>query len=226
MHDNILKTQLDYYRARAQEYDESVHQTGRFAGAPPGDPVVDEEWIEIIQALRHLKPGRDTLELACGTGIWTRELLPLSASLTAIDGAPEMLDANRAKLDAPAIRYQCADLFAWEPDRAYDLVFFGFWLSHVPPERLDAFLDNVARATQIGGQVFIVDEPARGKQLSGTSVDGLYQTRQLHDGRRFKIFKVYYDPALIQAELAHRGFAEFESLPGKGFFYLCGTRVR
>src|SRR5512147_1247418 len=100
MHENILKTQLDYYRARAQEYDESVRQTGRFAGTPPGDPVVDEEWIEIIQALRRLTPGRDTLELACGTGIWTRELLPLSTSLTAIDGAPEMLDANRAKLGA------------------------------------------------------------------------------------------------------------------------------
>jgi len=225
MHDDILKTQLDYYRARAQEYDESVRHTGRFTATAPSDPGVDTEWMQIVRALRSLKPGRNVLELACGTGIWTRELRALSASLTAVDGAPEMLEANRAKLADPHVHYECVDLFAWQPEHTYDLVFFGFWLSHVPPERLGAFLDNVARATRIGGQVFIVDEPARGKQLSGANTDGLYQTRQIHDGRRFKIVKVYYDPAVIQAELAQRGFSEFESLPGEGFFYLCGTRV-
>jgi hypothetical protein len=28
---------------------------------------------------------------------------------------------------------------AWRPDRRYDVVFFGFWLSHVPLERFAAF---------------------------------------------------------------------------------------
>jgi hypothetical protein len=29
------------------------------------------------------------------------------------------------------------------PDRRYDVVFFGFWLSHVPLERFDAFWSMV-----------------------------------------------------------------------------------
>jgi hypothetical protein len=33
------------------------------------------------------------------------------------------------------VRFICADLFAWSPERRYDVVFFGFWLSHVPLER-------------------------------------------------------------------------------------------
>jgi len=32
-----------------------------------------------------------------------------------------------------------ADVFAWEPPRAFDVCFFGFWLSHVPSGRFDAF---------------------------------------------------------------------------------------
>lgn len=225
MHDDILKDQLAYYRARAQEYDESVSQTGRFAALTPQHSVVDDEWMQIVRAVRGLKAGQDVLELACGTGIWTRQLLTISASLTALDGAPEMLEACRAKLGDERIRYECADLFAWQPERAYDLVFFGFWLSHVPPERLSEFLDKVAHATRIGGEVFIVDEPAYGKQLSGANINGMYQTRQLHDGRRFTIIKLYYDPERIQAELAKRGFADFDSLPGSGFYYLRGKRV-
>src|SRR6266511_3494592 len=30
-------------------------------------------------------------------------------------------------------RFIRADIFEWVPDRRYDVVFFGFWLSHVPP---------------------------------------------------------------------------------------------
>lgn len=223
---DVLKTQLEYYRARAQEYDESVQQTGRFAAGEPSDPAADAEWAQIVAALHRLKPVNEALELACGTGIWTRELLAISAAITAVDGAPEMLEANRAKLGDARVRYEQADLFNWQPARAYDLVFFGFWLSHVPPERLGGFLDNVARAAQVGGKVFMVDEPAGGRQLSGENRDGLYQTRRLHDGQSFEIVKVYYDPAAIQAALEQRGFTAFERLHGAHFFSLCGTRAR
>jgi hypothetical protein len=33
------------------------------------------------------------------------------------------------------VRFVQADLFAWKPDRRYDVAFFGFWLSHVPCDR-------------------------------------------------------------------------------------------
>ncbi len=225
---DILNEQLNYYRARAREYDESVQQTGRFAvpeeESPPSDPVIDQEWVQIVTALRGLPPGKDTLELACGTGMWTRQLLAISTTVTAIDGAPEMLDVNRAKLNNdPRVEYACFDLFTWQPGRQYDLVFFGFWLSHVPPDRLGDFLDKVTKATRIGGTVMMVDEPADGSRLSGPNEHGLYQTRQLYDGSRYRIFKVYYNPPLIQSQLERRGFSDFRLIGGQNFFALQAT---
>ncbi|HVU10867.1 MAG TPA: class I SAM-dependent methyltransferase [Phototrophicaceae bacterium] len=225
---DILNEQLNYYRARAREYDESVQQTGRFAVPeeenPPTDPIIDQEWMQIITALRRLPPGQDTLELACGTGIWTRELLAISSAVTAIDGAPEMLDVNREQLGSdPRIEYACFDLFTWQPGRQYDLVFFGFWLSHVPPDRLGDFLDKVTKATRIGGMVMLVDEPADGSRLSGPSERGLYQTRQLYDGSRYRIVKVYHSPRLIQSELERRGFSDFKLIGGQHYFALQAT---
>jgi demethylmenaquinone methyltransferase/2-methoxy-6-polyprenyl-1,4-benzoquinol methylase len=68
-------------------------------------------------------------------------LLSIGREITAVDAAPEMLEINAWKVANTRVCYQCADLFTWEPDRQYDLVFCAFWLSHVPPNALDAFLD-------------------------------------------------------------------------------------
>lgn len=226
MSDDLLKEQLDYYRARAQEYDESVQQTGRFAAPEPVNPDVDREWAQAVTALHTLKPVDSVLELACGTGLWTQELVKIGKSVTAVDGAPEMLDTNRAKLPDAGVEYKVVNLFEWKPDAQYDLVFFAFWLSHVPPERLEAFLDSLTNAVKVGGRVFIVDEPAGGNQLSGENEAGVYQSRTLHDGREFQIVKVYYEPSKIQAALHQRGFDSFTSKAGDYFFYLCGTRTK
>ena len=151
MSDDILREQLAYYRARAQEYDESVQQTGRFATPEPQDQQIDAEWAQIVRALHALPPCDEVLELACGTGIWTQELLQVGKTITALDGAPKMLELNRAKIASPRVQYETADLFAWQPIREYDLVFFAFWLSHVPPEQLGSFLDKVAHAIRPAG---------------------------------------------------------------------------
>lgn len=224
MKSDILREQLDYYRARAQEYDESLQLTGRFAQPGPADDGLAREWTHAAQALLALGKVERALELACGTGLWTRELLQIAGTVTALDGAPEMIEASRAKLNNPRVSYGCVELFEWEPQEAYDLVFFAFWLSHVPPDRLDPFLEKVSRAVRPGGRVFIVDEPAGGEQLSGPTSEGQYQTRALHDGRTFRIIKVYYDPHAIGKKLERLGFKQIEAQRGAYFFHLTATR--
>jgi demethylmenaquinone methyltransferase/2-methoxy-6-polyprenyl-1,4-benzoquinol methylase len=180
--------------------------------------------MRIVESLHALGPVEDILELACGTGVWTRELLALGRPITAIDGSPEMIEVNRAKLKETDIEYQCIDLFAWEPDRQYDLIFFAFWLSHVPPARLSDLLDKLVRATKPGGRVFIVDEPESKNNISGANVEGLYQQRTLEDGRSFRIVKVYYDPGEVERKLQKHGFRKESSMVGKSFFHLCLSR--
>ncbi len=226
MAEDILKDQLDYYRARAREYDQSVQQIGQPSPDEGGDPAVEAELVRIRNALHLLPHAQEALELACGTGIWTQELLAVAATITALDGAPEMLDVNRLKLgDSPRVQYECIDLFTWQPGSPYDLVFFAFWLSHVPLDRLGAFLEKVTRATRVGGQLFIIDEPATGRKLSGPSSPDSTQTRQLEDGRSFQVVKAYYDPNSLQRNLAERGFGSFETFSGDYFFYLRATRL-
>lgn len=227
----ILEEQLAYYRARAEEYDESVGGIGSTstsaAQAEDSGTYANAEWQQIVSALHALSPAGDVLELACGTGIWTQELLKISQSITALDGSPEMIRLNRAKTgEAAAVNYRCVDLFSWEPDQQYNLVFFAFWLSHVPPTHLRSFLNKVLQSTKTGGRVFMIDEPKGGIQLSGVNEEGVYQQRTLQDGRTFEIVKVYYDPQHIRAELEECGFQIEAIMAGDAFFYLSAVRTR
>lgn len=223
MDDQVLREQLEYYQARAGEYDESLQGMGPGEGNPEHDRA-SEEWLHILSALRALRPVDEVLELACGTGIWTQELMKIGRSITALDGSTEMLAINRSKAGGAAIEYQCVDLFQWEPERQYDLIFFAFWLSHVPPARLPGFLNKVARATKPGGRVFLVDEPKSDRNISGPNVEGVYQQRTLHDGRCFQIVKVYYDPQDIERNFLELGFRKDSSMLGRAFFSLCLRR--
>ena len=98
------------------------------------------------------------LELAGGTGIWTPRLACAAAEPTVADASAEALEINRARLERDAnVRYVVADLFEWQPDAQYDVVAFTFWLSHVPPQRFDAFWDMVGRRLAKNGRVFFID---------------------------------------------------------------------
>lgn len=222
--DNVFREQLAYYQARAKEYDESVQGIGCTDQSLPEYEGANQEWMSMVRALQALAPVNDVLELACGTGVWTQELLSIGHSIMAIDGSPEMIEINRAKLGKTGIEYHCIDLFKWEPEKQYDLVFFSFWLSHVPPSHLSGFLSKVARATKPGGRVFMIDEPKSDSNISGSNMEELYQQRTLRDGSSFRIVKVYYDPKTIELELLKHGFKKDSSMIGKAFFCLCVSR--
>jgi demethylmenaquinone methyltransferase/2-methoxy-6-polyprenyl-1,4-benzoquinol methylase len=225
-----IQQQIAYYRARAAEYDEWWYRAGRYDHGAAANARWFAEAATMQAALRALGQVADALELACGTGIWTRELTRIAARVTAIDAAPEALAINRAKLADPRVTYTQADLFAWAPDRAYDLALMAFWLSHAPPDRLDAFLTQVARAVKPGGRVFIVD--SRHAATSGAlnhplpDAAGVTHQRALNDGQQFTIVKVFYDPAALTARLATLGFTTEVHTTPEYFYSLLATKVR
>ncbi len=209
--DALLQEQIAYYRARASEYDQWAYRTGRYDHGPELNQLWADQVDEVRQALLRCPPVDSALELACGTGIWTQELLKLAARVHAIDAAPEMLAINRAKLQSAQVSYEQADLFAWQPQQEYDLVFCGFWLSHIPPDALTPFLQQVAHALRPGGRFFFAD--SRRDPHSGASdhlhydydSDSILNERVLNDGRSFTIVKVFHEPAALGASLAALG---------------------
>jgi demethylmenaquinone methyltransferase/2-methoxy-6-polyprenyl-1,4-benzoquinol methylase len=73
-----------------------------------------------------------------GTGLWTQLLAERHSRIVAVDASPEVIAINRARLQSGAVGHVLADLFHRFRPRPFDKS-FGFWLSHVPAERFDAF---------------------------------------------------------------------------------------
>ncbi len=210
---DILGDQIAYYRARAGEYDEWWFRTGRY---DRGD-VFNAQWHSETAAVesavgRWLDARRPStvLELACGTGLFTRHLAPRVGQLTAVDASPEVIGVNRARVAAGNVEYIEADLFAWRPPRRYDAVFFSFWLSHVPEERFASFWATVASALKPGGTAYLIDSAfdptstAKDHVLAGR--DASVVGRKLNDGREFRIVKIFYEPATLAAKLESMGW--------------------
>ncbi len=226
--DTRLQEQIDYYRARAGEYDEWFYRVGRYDHGAALNQQCFDEAQQVMHVLHDLPPVGTALELACGTGIWTEQLLKVADHITALDASPEVLEINRKKLGSARVSYQQADLFQWQPEGQYDLVFFSFWLSHVPPEQLDSFLAKVAQATRPGGRLFIVD--SRRAQASSAHDHAPYveesveHVRKLNDGRAFTIYKVFYEPDTLRQSLAAHGFAADVLETPNYFIYANGSR--
>jgi demethylmenaquinone methyltransferase/2-methoxy-6-polyprenyl-1,4-benzoquinol methylase len=80
--DRLLAEQRAYYQARALEYDEWWQRRGRFdQGAKPAAEW-DREVAQVAAALEMFGATGDVLELAGGTGWWTRLLARTAAHLT------------------------------------------------------------------------------------------------------------------------------------------------
>lgn len=152
--DDLLAAQRTYYDERAPDYmDLSKPPDRKGRGFLPdefGAALIDE-----------FAPTGDVLELACGSGDSTRHIVGHASSVTALDGSPRMIERNREAVQDPKVRYVVADIFEWEPDRAYDAVIFAFWLSHVPPQRFDEFWRLVRTCLAPRGRVCFIDEDER-----------------------------------------------------------------
>jgi demethylmenaquinone methyltransferase/2-methoxy-6-polyprenyl-1,4-benzoquinol methylase len=219
----LLQQQIAYYRARSGEYDEWFYRQGRYDRGPE----VNQRWFAeaqaVAEALDAFQPSGSVLELACGTGIWTERLLRHANTITAVDASPEVLELNARRLRSDKVCYVEADLFAWEPSERFDVVFFSFWLSHVPPERFEDFWELVRRALRPQGRFFFVDshcEPTS-TALDHASPDftATQSTRRLNDGREFAIYKIFYDPPALEERLERLGWSASVTRTPNYFIY-------
>src|SRR5438046_3995244 len=76
-------------------------------------PAGKLRWARRVKMLSgHLKPGMTMLELGCGTGTFTRELVRSGADVVAIDVSPELLEIARANCSAPNVQYKITNSYA------------------------------------------------------------------------------------------------------------------
>jgi demethylmenaquinone methyltransferase/2-methoxy-6-polyprenyl-1,4-benzoquinol methylase len=221
---DLDRAMVDYYEARAPEYDDWYLRRGRYARGAIHDAAWNAELDAAGRWLDGLPWTGDIVELAAGTGWWS-PLLASRGELSLYDASPAALDRARERLVAHGLRAHLHVRDAWaEPDRQVDGVFMGFWLSHVPRERLVDFLALGRRWLRPGGRIAFIDslaDPASGAADHPEPGDDR-AIRRLADGREFTIVKVFYAPDELAAALEAAGFAEAE-ISTTGRFFVLGT---
>jgi demethylmenaquinone methyltransferase/2-methoxy-6-polyprenyl-1,4-benzoquinol methylase len=187
-----------YYAARAGEYDDVYLKRER-------QPEL--RWLE--SHVSSAFAGEQVLEIACGTGHWTRFLARSAASVLASDLNPEPLVLARDRdYGSTDVRFAIADAYTLRGvPNGHTAAFHAFWWSHVPLERTDRFLEALHSRLVPEAHVVMIDNVyAAGSStpLARTDERGnTYQIRELADGSRREILKNYPSRSGLVAALTH-----------------------
>jgi ubiquinone/menaquinone biosynthesis C-methylase UbiE len=108
----------------------------------------------LVEAL-DIRPGHRVLELGCGTGQVTAELLAAGADVTALDALPEMLVAARRR--APAATFVQGDANESDLGTGHDRAVVSFVLHNLDAAGRAALLRRATDSLGAGGRIGILD---------------------------------------------------------------------
>lgn len=172
-----------YYQARAPEYD-AVY------AKPERQPDLRTLEHQLPTALR----GRRVLDVACGTGYWTRLIAARALAVTALDITPATLSIARSRCDGVPVEFVQADAFQLPfAAGSFDAAFASFWISHVRKSRLVPFLSDLHRCLRPGATVVLLDnrfvEGSSTPIASQDSEGNTFQDRRLENGSITRVLK-------------------------------------
>ena len=193
----VVTELAEYYRERAAEYD-----------AVYAKPERQQDLARLHGLLPPLVAGQRVLEVAAGTGYWTRVLSGSAAAITATDLSTETLELARAReYGGAAVTFRLADAYALDQvPGEFDTAFTGFFWSHVPRGDLPRFVAGLRARIGPGARLIVLDNryvPGSSHPVSRTTEAGdTYQRRTLNDGRSYEIVKNFPDREQFAADVA------------------------
>ena len=219
--EELLADQVRYYRARASEFDRTAYGEVQDRSGETLDPGDDARLNEGLGLTGEVH------ELACGTGNWTRHIARTADNVVAVDVAAEMLELARPKVQADNVTFMQADVFTWTADRRFDAIFFGFFLSHVPPAMFDGLWQRLDGMLKPAGRVLVIDELTDRRDLEpDLRTEGKLPIahRTLSDGSSHRLVKVFFTAEELRSRLGAIGWhGEVRQLP-RGLFLLEAQR--
>jgi ubiquinone/menaquinone biosynthesis C-methylase UbiE len=101
--------------------------------------------------------SKSILELGCGTGKNTPLLASIGENVHALDFSAGMIEKARAKVTAPNVTFEIADITKRWPakDQSFDLIVCNLVLEHI--EDLDFTFAEASRVLSEGGRFFICE---------------------------------------------------------------------
>jgi SAM-dependent methyltransferase len=224
---DLDRTMIEYYTARAGEYDDWYLRRGRYERGPIHDAAWNAELDAAGRWLDGLPLAGRIVELAAGTGWWS-PLLASKGELWLYDAADAPLERARERLVAHRLRahIHVRDAWAAPEGEPADGLFAGFWLSHVARNRTSEFLAVARRWLHHGGRLALIDslpDPQSGAR-DHPAPNGDLAVRHLDDGREFTIPKIHRSPEEIAAALSEAGFESIE-VATTGRFFVYATAI-
>jgi SAM-dependent methyltransferase len=197
-----------FYRHWAPEYNEVYTR-----------PERQSDLLAVRARLAGWFAGKHVLEVAAGTGWWTSVLADTAASVTATDVNQATLNVATASRDwPPSVDFAVADALALQAIQGdFDAAFAGFFWSHVPLAKIDAFIEGLMVRLLPGSLVMFVDNrmvPGSVHPVARRDDQGnTYQRRQMKDGSSWDVLKNFPEPDEVRSRLGRFGeAAECENL--------------
>ncbi len=177
---------IEYYRKRVKD-----------SGDMYGPAEIQDDFSWATKWLQQNLADRVVLEIACGTGHWTKAASETARAIVATDINVNLVQAARDKAAARPVNFLVADAYQLPFIRGgFDCGLAAFWLCHIPRADIPAFLESfVDHLKPGGGLYFIATKWVEGyrKPTAHRDHDGnTYELRTLKDGSRYEIMKNYF----------------------------------
>jgi len=180
----IEKDVEKYYADRAYEYNKTYLR-----------PERQKDIKKLHKLLKNLLDGHRVLEIACGTGYWTRTIASVSEFITAVDINEEVLQIARNRgISSDKVFFIQDDVYSLKKIKNnFSAGFAGFWWSHIIKSELKRFLALFHSKLQSDALLIFMDNrrvEGISTPISRVDIDGnTYQVRKLEDGREYEILK-------------------------------------
>jgi ubiquinone/menaquinone biosynthesis C-methylase UbiE len=199
-HDETIK----YYQMRAGEYDKVYSRD---------NPDRQDELAELYTLSRGTLKGRHVLDLACGTGYWTRLVSEEAGSIVGVDiNRATLAEAEKKTYQCP-VRFVLADVFNLPfAGNEFDGLLMTYLLSHIRRQDLDHLSHRIRNILKPGSPVFMCDNNLICEMKPDLIWDkehiNSYKKRILESGRKYQILKNYFEEDELSGILEKWGNVE------------------
>ncbi|NVO18086.1 MAG: class I SAM-dependent methyltransferase [Bacteroidetes bacterium] len=128
-------------------------------------PAGKVRWQRRVKMLTsHLKASDTVLEIGCGTGYFTKEIVRTGAAITAIDISPELLDIARKDIQEKNVSFKIANAYALEfPAASFTSVLGSSVLHHL---EIDKAISEFFRVLKPGGIICFTEPNMMNPQIA------------------------------------------------------------
>lgn len=157
------------------------------------------------------------LEVAAGTGYWTRHIAARARSILATDATESTLAQLELRNLPESVETMKIDAYRLQTiDRRFNGAFAGLWFSHVPIARRGEFLGSLHSVLEPGARVVLLDNSkAQCDRLPIVHEDeygNTFQDRTTDDGTVHRVLKNFPTESQLRALVADATEIHFEAL--------------